>query len=189
MRADFGVVLDACVILPMPLADTLFRMAEHPRLYVPYWTDEIMEEVSRNLVGKFKKTSDQAKHREAQLRIAFPSAWVDEGYKALTAAMHNDVKDRHVLAAAVRSRSEVIVTYNKKHFPESALSPFGVACKGPSAFLRDLYDLEPSIATRKLVEQSENLGISLEEMLGRMRKSVPSFIEFLCEELQIEICS
>jgi len=133
MRADYSVILDACVLLPMPLADALFRMAEHPRLYVPRWSDEIMDEVSRNLVTKFNHTPEQARHREEQIRKAFPSAWVDNGYKLLTPAMQNDLKDRHVLAAAVRSKSELIVTYNKKDFPESALEPFGVTCKGPSS--------------------------------------------------------
>jgi hypothetical protein len=38
MRADFTAVLDACVLLPMPPADTLLRMAERPRLYVPKWS-------------------------------------------------------------------------------------------------------------------------------------------------------
>ena len=80
MRADFRVVLDACVLLPMPLADTLLRMAEHPRLYIPHWSDEIIQEVSRNLVQRFNKTPEQARHREEELRKAFPSAWVAEGY-------------------------------------------------------------------------------------------------------------
>jgi len=31
--------------------------------------------------------------------------------------MTNQEKDRHVLAAAVRARAEVIVTYNTKDFP------------------------------------------------------------------------
>ena len=30
MRAGCRVVLDACVLIPMPLADTLLRMAERP---------------------------------------------------------------------------------------------------------------------------------------------------------------
>ncbi len=144
MRADFGVVLDACVLLPMPLADTLFRMAEQLRLYVPHWTDEIMDEVSRNLVAKFKLTPEQARHREEQTRRAFPSARVDSSYRLLTPVMKNDLKDRHVLAAAVRSRSELVVTYNKKHFPRAALEPFGISCSGPSSFLRDLYDFGSS---------------------------------------------
>jgi hypothetical protein len=42
MRADYRVVLDACVLIPMPLADTLLRMAEAPRLYLPRWSKLII---------------------------------------------------------------------------------------------------------------------------------------------------
>jgi len=183
MRADFGVVLDACVLLPMPLADTLLRMAETPRLYSPRWSSEIMAEVTKNLVDKFNKSQAQAAHREAEMLRAFPSAWVDEGYKLLTGCMPNEAKDRHVLAAAVRCNAEVIVTYNKRDFPRSALDPFGVTCKGPSAFLRDLYGLEPAIAVRKLSEQAENVGIPLDDLLRRLHGPVPGFVDFLSDEL------
>ena len=53
MRADYRVVLDACVLIPMPLADTLLRMAEAPRLYLPRWSQAIMDEVTRNLIAKW----------------------------------------------------------------------------------------------------------------------------------------
>jgi hypothetical protein len=69
MRADFKAVLDACVLLPMPLADTLFRMAERPRLYLPMWSNHIMEEVTRNLVIKWKKSPGKAARRESKLRV------------------------------------------------------------------------------------------------------------------------
>jgi hypothetical protein len=52
MRADSRAVLDACVLIPMPLADTLLRMAEEPRLYLPKWSQTIMNEVTRNLIAK-----------------------------------------------------------------------------------------------------------------------------------------
>ena len=38
MRADYRVVLDACVLIPMPLADTLLRMAEARRRHLPKWS-------------------------------------------------------------------------------------------------------------------------------------------------------
>jgi hypothetical protein len=50
VTADFLVVLDACVLIQAPLRDTLLRLAEHPRLYVPRWSDEIIAETVRNLV-------------------------------------------------------------------------------------------------------------------------------------------
>ena len=80
-----------------------------------------------------------------------------------------------------------LLLFNKKDFPPSALGPLGVTCKGPSAFLRDLYDLDPSIATRKLVEQADNLKIPLEDLLARMKGLVPTFVEFICEELRVEL--
>jgi len=116
MRADYRVVLDACVLIPMPLADTLLRMAEAPRLYLPRWSQRIMDEVTRNLIAKWDMAPEKARQREEELRRHFPEAWV-EGYEPLIEAMTNNSGDRHVLAAAVRSHSDLIVTYNRRHFP------------------------------------------------------------------------
>ena len=66
MTAETKAVLDACVLIPMPLADTLLRLAERPRLYSPQWTDMIMREVSRNLVLRFNKTAIQVANRESE---------------------------------------------------------------------------------------------------------------------------
>jgi hypothetical protein len=35
MRADFKVVLDACVLANFGVCDLLLRLAERPRLYLP----------------------------------------------------------------------------------------------------------------------------------------------------------
>jgi hypothetical protein len=45
----FAVVLDACVLYPLPLRDTLLRVAQQT-LYTPRWSGRILEEVARNLV-------------------------------------------------------------------------------------------------------------------------------------------
>lgn len=90
----------------MPLADTLLRMAEHSRLYLPLWSDRIMEEVTRNLTVKWNQSPEKAARRESKIREAFPEAWV-EGYEPLIEAMSNHPKDRHVLAVAVRAKAEL----------------------------------------------------------------------------------
>jgi len=46
--------------------------------------------------------------------------------------MTNEAKDRHVLAAAITAGAKIIVTYNTKHFPDSALKRWGVKRQGPS---------------------------------------------------------
>lgn len=186
MRSDYPVMLDACVLLPMPLADTLLRMAEVPRLYLPKWSDDILAEISRNLTGKWGKTEAQARRRELALREHFPEALV-AGYEALVKQMTNDPKDRHVLAAAVSSGTKLIVTYNGKDFPDTALEPWGIERQGPSTFLINLYDLAPGIVARKLSDQAHNLGLSLEELLSKLQVNVPSFVAFFCEEQGIDL--
>ena len=71
-----------------------------------------------------------------------------ENYESLVPAMTNDPKDRHVLAAAVRSRAELIVTSNQKDFPATALKPYDVAVRSPGDFLLDQLDLNPSSVVR-----------------------------------------
>ena len=69
--------------------------------------------------------------------------------------MNNHPKDRHVLAAAVKWGTSVIVTYNKRDFPASATEPWGVEIHGPSAFLKYQYDLNPSAVIDKLRAQTQ----------------------------------
>lgn len=46
-----------------------------------------------------------------------------------------DPDDRHVLAAAIKSEAEVIVTYNLKDFPDPLLSPHRVRAEHPDNFI------------------------------------------------------
>ncbi|WP_216594092.1 PIN domain-containing protein [Kocuria marina] len=80
-----------------------------------------------------------------------------ENYESLVPAMTNDPKDRHVLAAAVRSRAELIVTSNQKDFPATALKPYDVAVRSPDDLLLDQLDLDlgrPLHSVRSLCESS-----------------------------------
>jgi predicted nucleic acid-binding protein len=181
MRADYRVVLDAFVLIPMPLADTLLRMAEAPRLYLPKWSQTIMDEVTRNLVSKWEMPRERALRRAEELRRHFPEAWV-EGFETLIDVLTNDPKDRHVLAAAVRSHSEMIVTYNRRHFPAASLQPWGINVEAPSTFLRGLYDLDAGLFVTKLHEQAANIQVTIPHLLSALAKNVPGFVEYFCEE-------
>jgi len=159
----------------MPLADTLLRLAAEPRLYLPRWTDHIMAEVSRNLQENFGLTAEQAAYRESEIRKHFGEAWVEE-YEDLIPAMTNHEKDRHVLAAAVRCGAETIVTYNLKDFPRSALAPYSITAQGPSAFLKNLYELDRDVILRALEEQAADIRKPLGYLLERLRVNVPGFV-------------
>ncbi|PYV78038.1 MAG: PIN domain-containing protein [Acidobacteria bacterium] len=178
MRADFPVVLDACVLIPMPLADTLLRLAGGPRLYLPKWTDQIMAEVSRNLQETFGVTAQQAAYRESEIRKYFGEAWV-EGYEDLIPSMTNHEKDRHVLAAAVRCGAVTIVTYNLEDFPRVALAPYSITAQGPTTFLKNLYELDRDAVVGALKQQSAAIDKSLDYLLDRLRVNVPAFVDSL----------
>jgi predicted nucleic acid-binding protein len=170
----------------MPLADTLLRMAEAPRLYLPKWSQVIMDEVTRNLIAKWGMAPEKARRREEELHRHFPEAWV-EGFESIIDAMTNDPGDHHVLAAAVRSHSELIVTYNRRHFPEASLQPWEIDVHGPSAFLRGLYDLDAGLFVGKLHEQAAKIEVSLPRLLYSLAKNVPGFVDYFCEEQGIDL--
>ncbi len=46
-----------------------------------------------------------------------------------------DLTDRHVLAAAIVGRCDVIVTQDLKDFPDEALAPYGIDVQHPDEFL------------------------------------------------------
>jgi predicted nucleic acid-binding protein len=134
--SNFPVALDACVLYPRALRDTLLRAAERS-LYTPYWSVAILDELKRNLVADRRLTVDRSDYLVSQMTLAFPSAAV-AGFETLIPCMTNHEKDRHVAAAAVRARAEVIVTSNLRDFPEDALSHMGSPRRHPTSFYSTL---------------------------------------------------
>src|SRR5690242_4534094 len=104
---QYVAVLDTCVLGPMPIADTLLRLASEPAFYSPRWSSEILGELHRTLL-RFGYPQDKVERRIRTMQEQFPEALVD-GYESLTAAMTNHHKDRHVLAAAVKCSAHAIV--------------------------------------------------------------------------------
>jgi predicted nucleic acid-binding protein len=186
LMANFPVVLDACVLYPASLRDTLLRAAERG-LYMPHWSGEILEEMRRNLIGeaKGKMTPDQWEHLKGAMTLAFPDAVVN-GYESLVASMTNEPKDRHVVAAAVRVHAEVIVTANLRDFPEVALAPHGIEPKSPDEFLCDLTSISSTVMATILREQlsdiTHRLPDATEATMDRLLQTLtklgaPNFVE------------
>jgi predicted nucleic acid-binding protein len=178
--SSFGVVLDACVLIPAALRDTLLRSAEKG-MYRLHWSDEILDEVRRNLVKREITSPEDAQNLIDQMAYFFDDANV-RGYEVLIPAMTNDRKDRHVLAAAVMSRSQVIVTSNIKDFSPASLSPFGIKAQTPDQFLTHLFFLNPRLMQEILSEQSRDLNeppVSVLELLEVLAIAAPEFAEIM----------
>lgn len=169
------MLLDACVLFPAALRDTLLRAAA-AGLYQPHWSAEILEEVRRNLVAKGKRP-DHIQHLINTLKEVFPEAMVTE-YQHLTAAMTNDPKDRHVLAAAVAGGAEIIVTDNLRDFPAEALAPFHISAQSPDEFLMGLFLAHPEEMAQIIIEQAADLHRppqGPQDVLNKLALHAPTF--------------
>jgi predicted nucleic acid-binding protein len=178
--SSFGVVLDACVLIPASIRDTLLRAAQKG-MYRLHWSDLILEEVGRNLVNKRMTTEEGALYLFEKIQEAFPQARV-RSFESLIPSMTNDEKDRHVLAVAVVSNSQVIVTSNIRDFPEASLSPFGVRTQTPDQFLTHLLHLNPQAMVELLTQQARDLvnpPMSLQELLEELALHAPDFIDLI----------
>ena len=101
---EYTVILDACVLAPMPLCDTLLCLAEEPALYRPLWSEPILQEIGAVLVDHLGRTPEQRDRCLTFMRAFFPEASVvvqESLSNALTCIP--DVNDRHVLAAVRKS--------------------------------------------------------------------------------------
>ncbi|MEV8442963.1 PIN domain-containing protein [Actinosynnema sp. NPDC051121] len=173
----FPAFLDACVLVPIRLADLLLRLAEADT-YRLLWSDRVLDEVERNL-PKLGVPEANAHRRVALMRRTFPDAMVT-GYESLIESMTNHPKDRHVLAAAVRGDAAVIVTANTKDFPVSALDPYDIDAVHPDDFLLDQLDLYPGRTMQCLREQIadyRNPKVTEREFIDRFATTVPRFAD------------
>lgn len=66
----YVAVLDTCVLAPMPLCDTLLRLAEDPAFYIPKWSADIMREL-RSTLRRMGYTPAQAERRIVAMESAF----------------------------------------------------------------------------------------------------------------------
>jgi len=104
----------------------------------------------------------------------FPEATV-EGFESLIRKMRNHPKDRHVVAAAVKCKAQVVVTSNLKHF---GAVPTGIEAVSPDTFLGNLFSVDPDGVVDLLRRQAADLDrppMTLGELVDRLARSAPAF--------------
>ena len=172
----FSALLDANVLVPNALRDTLLRVAEAD-LYRPLWSQDILAETRRTILRLRPDINPgRLDAMFAGMNEVFSDALVT-GYEPLIEGMTNNKGDRHVLAAAVIGRADVIVTNNVRHFPGSALDPLNIEALKPDRFLCLQYDLAPPLMLDLVKRQSAETGRSP----GKPRLSLSELLECLCK--------
>ena len=139
--AAYTVILDACVLYPAPLRDLLVELAA-ANLFRAKWTERIQYEWISALRGNRPEIPLEKLERTKHLMESAVLDSVVRGYEFLESAIAlPDPKDTHVVAAAIHSKTNAIVTFNLDDFPKSVLDPFNLEAIHPDDFLNYQIDL------------------------------------------------
>lgn len=155
--SSFIAVLDANVLFPAPIRDLLLNLACEG-LYQPKWSDAIQEEWVRNLLVKRPDLlQSQLSKTVDAMNATFPDANIKGYEKFINGLKLPDPNDRHILAAALKSKSGVIVTFNVKDFPQDYLKNFEIEIQHPDIFVSNLINLDELRANLALTSQVKRL--------------------------------
>ncbi len=182
IAADFRVCLDACVLANHGVADLFLRLAERPRMYSPVLSRQILDEVRRVHVDRLGWPGELAEFFQREVSGAFAEAIVED-YEGLIRIVTNDEGDRHVLAAAIKGKAQLIVTFNLKHFREQDLKPWGIASCHPQDYLITLFEFKPEVVASKLYEIAAEQDQTPQKRLAKLARTLPRFAGTVAEAM------
>ncbi len=167
-------VYDANVLYPNTLRDLLIRIAQLPHLVQAKWTEEILDEVADALRKNFPDISPDKTDRLRERMNAAVRDCLISGYEPLIAALKlPDPKDRHVLAAAIKAKAQIIVTRNLKHFPRGQLAPWDLRAKSPDSFVCDQIDIDRQAVwacVQQIVDSRTRRPVTIDDVLNELER-------------------
>lgn len=161
-KADrFTALADACVLASALKRNMLLSLAE-AEFYRVRWSHKIMDETERTIEKLLRRRGvinpkEGSQRQRTNMCNAFEEASV-EGFELLEPALVGiNEKDRHVLAAAIKTSASVIITDNLKDFPSEYCALFDIEPLSADTFFADCISLSPSDTMATLRRMRENL--------------------------------
>ena len=187
----FTALLDASVLAPQLKCDILLSLAD-AQLYRARWSERILDETEAAIVEMLSKRGvEDATDRAARKRRAV-AGWpgfadcLVENFEVLEQGLPSvpDPEDRHVIAAALKTKASVIVTDNLRHFPEDVLFQLDMEAKSADDFIADTVDLSPRVSVEALAAMraryERSRPISADELVERIKANgLPATAELL----------
>lgn len=168
----FIVIYDANVLYPNTLRDLLIRIAQQPHLVQAKWTEEILDEMLGALRKNRPDISEEKTDRlRKRMNDAVRDCLVTEYQPLIPVVDLPDPDDRHVLAAAIRVNAQLIVTRNRKDFPQKKLAQWGIKQKHPDEFVRDVIDLDSQAVwacVQQIVDSRTRHPVTVDDVLGEL---------------------
>ena len=135
-------VLDACVLYPTVLREIL-QGAGEAGLFQPVFSDRILREWVLATAKLGAEAPVIAAGEAALFQAAFPRG-LERAHPEIEARLIlPDPNDHHVLATAIASGADAIVTFNAQDFPGHVLASEGITRRDPDGFLWELQSRHP----------------------------------------------
>lgn len=154
-------VLDTCVIYPTVMREMLLGAAELGH-FTPIWSARILEEWARAARKLGPEGEAQARAEIALTQSRWPKAEHPPAPGLEQRLWLPDSADIHVLATAVTSSADTIVTLNAKDFPKNILAEEHLTRRDPDSLLHTFWQSDPNgltaVATRVLAEANRLSG-------------------------------
>ena len=158
----YTAVIDACSLVSVWRRNLLLTLAE-AEFFRVRWSDTILQETQFALQKIHEERGSdgpegRAERAIASMRRAFPEASVED-YEGLICACERmpDANDRHVVAAAIRTQAQAVVTENLRDFPEAVLIGFGLEARCADGFIADTIALDEGRAIAAIRKMRERL--------------------------------
>jgi len=169
----FIVVYDANVLVGNTQRDLLVRIAQSG-LVQAKWTDRILDEAMAAVQKSRPSVLPDRLARTRELMIeAIPDCMIT-GHEALVAGLKlRDPDDLHVLAAAIKSGAQVIVTADKD-FTADDLAPWNIEAKHPDDFVLDQIDINDRVlwgCVQQIANSRKGRPETVEDVLGQLERS------------------
>lgn len=174
MNSHFTVVYDACVLYPAPLRDLLMRLALTD-MFRARWSNQIHDEWIESVLRDRPDLKREALEKTRTLMNSNVRDCLVTGYEHLIPSIDlPDLRDRHVVAAAIHCGANLIVTANIKDFPDEKLSSYKLEAQHPDDFIYNQFDLSPAAVVQAAADQRR--------ALRNPPKSVDDFLDCLLKQ-------
>lgn len=170
--ATFTAFLDASVLYPAPLRDLLLELAVTD-IYRAKWSSAVHEEWIRALLRTRDDLTREKLERTRGLMDTHVRDALVTDYEPLIEILDlPDPDDRHVLAAAIKGRADLIITTNLKDFPAAELAKWDIEAQHPDDFLKHQFHISQAVflqAVRTVRLRLKTPPKSVEEYLDTLR--------------------
>ena len=138
------ILVDACVLYSACCRDILIQcdIDGHLRLR---WTKLILAETQHSLLRRRPDlNSAQIRRTFKLMNQACPDALQISDKQPHLQLNLPDPDDNHILAAAINTNSEIILTFNLKDFPSGILNQYKIKAQNPDDWLSKFYQSKPN---------------------------------------------